>query len=62
VIFVFLLGVKSKKKLAKQIIKLRLERKLTHAQLAKFCEKNQKQVIQSLKFSDFFGYSSFDKT
>ncbi len=37
------------KKLAKQITKLRLERKLTHAQLAKLCGKNQKQVIQRLE-------------
>jgi transcriptional regulator with XRE-family HTH domain len=37
------------KKLAKQITKLRSERKLTHAQLAKLCGKNQKQVIQRLE-------------
>jgi transcriptional regulator with XRE-family HTH domain len=37
------------KKLAKQITKLRLERNLTHTQLAKLSGKNQKQVIQRLE-------------
>jgi transcriptional regulator with XRE-family HTH domain len=37
------------KKLAKQITKLRIERNLTHTQLAKLSGKNQKQVIQRLE-------------
>ena len=37
------------KKLAKQIAKYRVERKLTHGQLAKLCGNKQKQAIQRLE-------------